>query len=490
MIEGLRLHRRQFFLSSEQIGLAGWRSLPLGDGVVFSHCEDLSVADLRDGDGTRWLLVGDPIEADPSQPVPPDRIGKTATNQLAAATYSWSGRWALISRDQILGDAGGLLPIFYDAETAGGRPRVSSSLALLSEHGAGQRVFARRLRWSRGMDWYAPPISRLKGIFKLLPSQRLNLRTLKCAFVDRFRPDIGAALSDAAKVDRLLEFYIHYLKILSQATDFVTIFLTGGLDSRTTFAAAIAAGVPTRCCTHRRFAPRFDFDIPRTLSNRHGIPYNIVERQSRGDGAARLFDEHCFLNCVDFERDALVHGQMEFRAEESTVAVKSGCWEVGRCFYHDLFPFPWDAHNPTAEDIISAWRMARSDTDIVEGLGTWLDWRRDHPATHVDWQDLYYIEQRMCGWLSAVEQSIDLVATPVVQPANCQAIFDLLLSFDRNDRKNGTAQKLMIQRVDPAMMDVPINGPRDRVYELKYHGLRIIKAGRELKHRYLSAPRL
>ncbi len=461
--------------------------MPLGDGLVFSHCPELSVADLRDRAGQRWLLVGNAIEADPSQPAAADRVGLTETEALAEATYSWSGRWALISQDYALGDAGGLLPIFYNSDAHGDAPTVSSSLATLTQFGSGQTVYPRRLRWSRGMDWYAPPISRLTGFRKLLPSQRLKLRTLECEFLDRFQIHRWAALSSSARSDKLLELYGHILKNISQHTDFISIFMTGGLDSRTTFAAAIAANVPMRCFTHRRFAPSFDFDIPRILCERYRIPYAIVERQRQDRAAAKLFDEHCFSTCVDYERDAVCHGQLAFATAENTVAIKSGGWEVGRCFYHDLFPFPWQNERPSCDDIAAAWRMAKNDPDIVEGLSAWLDWRRDHPAMSVDWQDVYYIEQRICGWLSSVEQSLDLVALPVAQPANCQAIFDLLLSFPPDERRTGTAQRLMIKRVDPAMLDLPINGPRDSAYELKRHGLRAIKAGRELGHRLSSA---
>jgi hypothetical protein len=93
-------------------------------------------------------------------------------------------------------------------------------------------------------------------------------------------------------------------------------------------------------------------------------------------------------------------------------------------------------------------------------LRDWLAWR-DRNREDFDWKDVFYRDQRLAGWLSAIEQSLDLVRGTSIHFANSSYIADLLLSVNEEKRRSGEIQRRVIALADESLLRVPINAPLD-----------------------------
>ena len=485
----LKIHRRQFFISRFGIPIDGWCHHDLENKFILSVCPELSVQHVRTSERQSVWLLGDPVQGDPHQPEPSEALRLRPWADVVSVTYSWAGRWALLSDSTILVDAGGLMPVFF-VDGKAGEPTgsmISSSLALLSKQNARLSAYERNIRWGRGIDWYPPPLSRLKGVRKLLPSQRLNLDSLEVSFLNRFRLDAFVERTFEEKIDLLTSSYTHILRQLHEKGTKTIVFLTGGLDSRTTLSAAIAANIPFECVTIKRLAPKYDFEIPKKLCQSLGILHkNMEQRVSRRDFVDQ-FDQHCFRSCVEFERHAISRGQLHVDKDFRSVILRSGCWELSRAFYHEKLGLSsWSPRTVTSKSILRKWRMSCHDQDLDDGIQEWLIWQETLSYNNIDWRDLFYLDQRMCGWLSATEQALDILPYTFFQPANCQRIFDVLLSIEPHRRTNGDVQIQMIKQQTPQLLEFPINGSSDLLYSLKFGIEKMSKAVWEIQHRVRS----
>jgi hypothetical protein len=142
--------------------------------------------------------------------------------------------------------------------------------------------------------------------------------------------------------------------------------------------------------------------------------------------------------------------------------VRSGCWEIARQFYSGkprLKNFTAIIEDPA--DVIRSFGHYYVGRRETEALREWAIWRLQSPEDGIDPVDAFYWEQRLGGWLAAVEQGLDLLHLSSLQPANSCMLFDILLSGSRQSRVRAELQKTIIQRGAPRLSDVPINPTLD-----------------------------
>src|SRR5690606_4057019 len=78
----------------------------------------------------------------------------------------------------------------------------------------------------------------------------------------------------------------------------------------------------------------------------------------------------------------------------------------------------------------------------------------DREAPPIDWQDLFYWEQRIGVWLADIEQSLDLSEAPSFQPVNGALFYTLLLLHRHRD---GTLQRSIIRSRLAGLLQIPVN---------------------------------
>src|SRR5262245_9030654 len=233
-------HRKQYVIGPAPVSVRpSWIAAQISEDLFLSHCPKLRVTQLCSRDGRQFFLLGLAVPADQSTGVTPATIAARHASEIENWTCFWAGRWLLISKDRCWQDASGSLAAHY--RTVDGRVWISSSTVLLSDFIPGAPPAVRipwRVRHAVGMDWVPLPFTTRGGIYKLLPQRSIDPRTGATERV-RFAPPAG---TDPARdlASALTTILSNWARCEFSER---LVGLTAGLDTRTVFAAACAAGI-------------------------------------------------------------------------------------------------------------------------------------------------------------------------------------------------------------------------------------------------------
>jgi hypothetical protein len=386
---------------------------------------------------------------------PADLLGRVSSSDLIQSYRTWAGRWILTVGNELHGDASCNLGVFY-APTAG---LTSSSAALLRALTKAD-VCPPEIVHGVGVDWYPGPLTRARGVFRLLPSQTLRLDSLivlhRPLLTPMYQRDLAHALvTGLCNVGRLFESY--------------HLPLTGGIDSRTVLAASTAANLKPAIYTFDK--PNNtdgDRQIPPKLAAAVGLPHTYVRRQRFSRARQQEFDSHTLGHCVDVDRDYWAFGQwhaMKLRG----VILRGGCFGFGRRIYHRIMPDTVAAGGLSVDDLLAIKRnrWLRCPQPIVQkGFSAWLEWTKAHPEDGLDVRDRLFWEQRLGSWLSSIEQGLDLVGAERIHIANSHMVYALLNRVPQELRANGTAQTEIIRRLAPELSEFRFTPPDPVVKKL------------------------
>lgn len=470
----IRVHRRQFIIDKRPHAVyPDWRTLPLSSGYVLSHCPDLEVHACVDKAGRDYVVVGQSVSA------LPEETAHRSTDFERDSRY-WSGRWLLIAGDRIRGDASNYLGVFY-AKNDDRSLFITSSLSLV--HQLRPTAPYSHLRLSRyGMGWFPPPESRIEGVNKLLPDQYIDLAAADIRAAPTVRDDAAgpATVDDAAR--RLLAALRNVFSDLSTRYQDIFLALSGGLDSRTLLAAALAEGVALHVFSFEHpLISRADRELPQTMSAAFGLPYTFVPCGPCESDRQQLYDQHTFRDIHDGDRFYFPRGMFKI-VPRDCVMLRGGFFEIGRRHYRDVFTgLNWSDIARAPETVVRRFHDFVRVTTKSRQLAAWIDWRSQHREPF-DWIDLFYRDQRLAGWAAAGAQGMDLIDASVLHPANCQHVFDVLLSVDDEAKIGGDVQRRMIELSGTGLDHFAINPDWDSAFHHWHNrlqrGLRII--GREL----------
>jgi hypothetical protein len=420
------LHRRQFALGPRP---RFERSVELAPGLHLSYDEDLPV--LVDGS---TALIGVALQTLPGRPSPEERLG---------GEEDWAGRWVLVRDGMVIPDATASLPVFYDGEFA------SSSAAILAEG----RTKRPPLPHGIGMDWYPPPGSAVEGVRRLLPSQVLRDGAPAARLLPTTKPQPPEAL-----LQRMQTRLVTGLQRLA-AKGTIALPLTGGHDSRTLLATAVAAGVHVETYTLdlERIASA-DRDLPPRLAAAVGVPHRYIRATRPPDPRLmELWDEHTACHAVDADRELFAKGQLD---EPARFDFDLGdFYEVGRGYYDHVLPArPRD---------IAATILRELPSPSGDAVREWAAWIAEHPAD-MDWRDRFYLEQRLGGWLAAIDQGLDLVGVNKIHLASCTGFIAEGLSLPPAMRRAGIPHDELIRRMAPPLSTFPVNPPGPALERIRH----------------------
>jgi hypothetical protein len=231
--------------------------------------------------------------------------------------------------------------------------------------------------------------------------------------------------------------------------------LTAGLDSRTLLAALLAAGVRFEVITQVVHNP-MDVRVAARICRYLGVRHHVVEPQPRDEARWEAWRKHAFGSYCDADDNLLIpHNQYRFLGHDA-ILIRGGCFEIGRRFMvptlHDL-----TFENATGEIIWQRFEGDRpADPDTVRFLDEWLALGRQR-HDKLDLIDAFYNDQRVGGWLAAVEQGLDLLPGASVQPANSDRVKEALLAPSPDERTAGSLQRMVVQDLEPRLMRFPVN---------------------------------
>ena len=456
------LHHRQFVLADPHYTAPeGWNALEVDYEVVLYHCPELHVREVRDSGGILRFLVGDCVQGEAGKESPEAQIASLMnTKDIIERSYTWAGRWALISGAEVFSDAGALLGIYFPEHNESQGVYCSSSLSLVALYHDATRRTPRQLGWY-GMNWFPPPLTAYSGVRKLLPDQVLRFVAGRAVHAERLYPDRVEGMSLGERVELIGEGIRYQFRSYAERYERFYLALTAGLDSRTSMALLepYADRVHAYTMEHPNISEA-DVQIPPELAKRRGLSHRFIESQSPQSELEREFDLHTAYSVVDADRYFLTRDMFR-EIPGQTLLVRSGGWEIGRNFYyHKLKGLEFNRICKEAQHI--PWRLGTFGNiqSSAQELTLWLEWRARHLSPY-DWRDMFYLDQRMGGWLSTIEQALDqIVGVHSVHPCNCAMYFDVLLSVSETQRDAAVIQRELLKRYVPDFESIPIN-PKD-----------------------------
>jgi hypothetical protein len=445
----------------------------IGPSLHLSHCGDLPAESVTDRRGRRWHLLGIALQSASDRASPPEQLASHDSDSLLEVYGSWSGRWILVGESELHLDASGLLGCFYRRIQLGSTTELwaSSSPALLASLAGRPRLRSTgpRIHWEKGMDWYPPPRSRFEGISRLLPTQVLALAPEAREAVSPRPPlmVVGEPRAYESALDELQRILVTSLDNLPQRDEQVWLPLTGGFDSRLILATAKHVGLPLSTFTMRyRWMPSGDRVLPPLLAAELGYEHRFVPPVASSRRRLKLFDAHAAKHCVGIDRRYFARGQWSaFRAP--AVILRGGVFEVGRCFYHRKFPQP--ATGDLVGSIVARFRFREFHADSaahLAGIAEWAEWVGRTPCRGLDWRDRLYLEQRLGGWASSIEQALDLTAYERIYMANSHLYISTVLSLPEETRLASRHHIDLIRRMAPELLRYPFNPPDDALVRL------------------------
>ena len=395
--------------------------------------------------------------------------GSTARRDLAV-------RFAILNWPDLQTDAAGLMALYYGGTRH--QPFVTSSPALAAQLGATARSRI-QLKWKVGLNWIPSPGSRAVGVARLLRDQTLNIPGLAVAFCAR---PVTPLCSVAESEHMLASGLAHVFQQISKSHGKIYLALTAGLDSRTLFAVLLTSGIRFEAITQSFPGVNSgDLRIAAELCRHAGVRHRIVQTEEPDVEAVAALSVHTADSSEGADGRYLIPGNAYRFVERDCALIRGGCFEIGRRFYHRKLG-GLDIGKTCGKEMLSKFSPDPNE-EMSQLLDEWLAWRRDHDDG-LDLTDSFYLDQRLGGWLSAVEQRLDVLSGNSIQPVNCERFFSSLTTPSRDERRAGALQLDIIRHLDSSLLKIPINplSMGERLKKVARTGKRRMKAAMQWVH--------
>lgn len=439
--------KKQYIFSSSRLEIYDMSCLIIHGHYLYYDAE-LSIQQGTDVNGRCYFLIGNAYCTDmfPKQAI--DDIINFSGNNLTALTNHWTGRWVLICENELITDAAGLMSAFYWYE--GEKWIISSSLAVISS------VLSESIYDSVptiGLDWHLLPGTIMPNVNLLFCTQSINFSNgLKISFIERFTDK--RHLSMVEKVNQVVCMLKTALRNIKQYSGKeIYIALTAGKDSRLTLAAALSAQVDffTFTMEHQNMLSA-DKTLPREIADNFGFSWRLIKMQKKSNN---LYDEYIKFNGGNSKGADIVFYAMHQHQQipHNAIVIRSGIFEAGQSYGRRL----GSTRETFQKSFIDYYYSSLESESQRTSFEKWLKYEKQHQITFVDIRDRFYIEQRVNGWLSAIEQALTINDFDSVQIANCQEIISVLLSASDSERLNNHLAYKMIESLEPSLLEYPVN---------------------------------
>ena len=437
--------QKQYILSSEKLDI-NMSENRVGNFFLYTD-EKLKLTKLETENGRKLWLLGNAFCTDKERSVEED-AAIFSGEDLLSLTRNWTGRWAVITENELFTDASGLMSAFYDIE----KGVVSSSLALIAKVTGKE---CRKMVGYSGINWQVFPSTRVDGVSALLATEKLNLNNGMleaefCNWIHDYRH-----LSTKEKCQKTADILTTALKNIHNYSDKkIVLALTGGNDSRVTFAALLKSGVHFSCYTAEHSAiSNCDREMPKKLAKAFNIEHTYIKKNVKS--LEKLNDYYHFTAGNSNGVDTVFYACGQFDGfGDDVVIIRSGIYEAGQRYARsytkpDLQGF--------VEGMTSFYHDLRNDESQKKAFTAWLDIVNKNPIDYIDIRDRFYIEQRVGGWAAAIEQSLDINQFTSIQIVNCAELLSVFLSCNDDERESFAIARGTMKILKPEVLDFDIN---------------------------------
>lgn len=453
----IELSHKQYLISNRRIVPQGMVEFDLGEGRYLYAGSNLRVRKGVTKRGNQYVLLGEAFCTDKYPKEVVEDLESPVFQESISATRYWTGRWVLIVDSMLITDASGLMSAFYQND--GTDWMVSSSLALISKQ---LGLNCDKKVPKTGLTWCLLPYTLQNSVKLLFCTQKMHIgSSLSTEFCNRYEDEKNLSFEERVnKITQCLTIGIKNIEHFSGRI--IWLALTAGKDSRLTFAAALSSGVHFDTYTaehqHMRVADR---RMPSKISKLYGIQHHNLRK---GKYSSLRYNDYCnFCGFNSLGADVEFYATNQFaKIPDNAIVIRSGIFEAGQTYARKIA-------GGDRESFIQGIRTYYKD-DFQNpaqdaAFNEWLDYQDKYPMFGIDIRDRFYLEQRVNGWVAAIEQSLDINAFVSIQIANSSVILGSLLYATQEDRKKLHLPVELIRHLNGKLLDFPINKPswRDMV---------------------------
>lgn len=444
----IRISKKQYIISSKELDVADMSCTRLPYGYLYTDRE-FALQKVKDSKGRNCIVLGNAFCTDVYPKQVTDDIISFSDESMVELTKNWTGRWLLIRDNELMTDTTGLMSAFY--WTCENEWIVSSSLALMSE------VLGKPIKNSvqtTGLDWHLLPDSIIPDVKALFCTQQISLvEGLEVMPIARFSDKIS--LTTENKIKQVNSRLIIALKNIEKYSDRkILIALTAGKDSRLVLASALAAevGFSTYTMEHPKML-RADRKLPGKMAKKFDFPWTLIKMKAQ---SKELIDEYLQFNGGNSKGADIIFyssGQSQ-QLPKDTIVIRGGIFEAGQQYGRSTMGSTMEA---LREGFFKYYKTSLKAAGQKEAFEKWERNANKYPIPFIDLRDRFYIEQRVNGWVSAIEQALTINDFDSIQIANCQELISVLLAATDDERENNTLAYRMIEALVPELLKYPFN---------------------------------
>ena len=440
---------KQYLIGNPKCAVQGMKEFPVSEEVRIYAGEGLRVVKGVTKGGVPYWLLGEAYCANVYPREAVEDLNSDTNGDIFVITRYWTGRWVLIFGNELITDACGLMSAFYHKGNEGWV--ISSSLALMSkQHG---QTITKKVAIS-GLTWQLLPASIIDSVKTLFCTQRMTLnQELEITFFNRFEEWKG--LTSEQRVSTITNSLKTSLKNIEKFSNCkIWVALTAGKDSRLTFAAALASGVhfETYTASHRNLSDA-DRHLPEKISKKYGVTHHMLKPEPFSKSRC---DDYCAFtgyNSSGADAEFYASGQFD-QIPIDAISIKSGLFEAGQTYARSI---SGGEEETFISGIRNYYKTSFKDEGQVVAFNEWLDYQRNNSMLGIDIRDRFYLEQRLNGWASSIEQSLSINPFVTIQIANSAVVLGCLLYASSEDRECLRLSYDLIRNLDEGLLKYPVN---------------------------------
>lgn len=443
------ISKKQYLLSSCRQTIAKMQEIKVGKMYLYIG-EKLNICECKTKDGKSAIIIGNAFCADRIRKSVKEDITNVTEKDIGCATRFWTGSWVLVTENTLFTDACGLISAFYVSQN--NVWFVSSSLALLSE------ILGKSIDVgvnSEGLTWQILPKTIVDGVRALVCTQKVILSEEKIRLEPRIWISDERNLSTQEKCKRVSEMLVNAVSNIGEFSEKrIVVALTGGKDSRVTFSALLKSGVDFSAYTaeHDNISSS-DRVVPQKLCDMFNKDYIYIKKSKFDCIKYNDYMHFCGKNANGADANFYACGQFD-GFKEDTVIIRSGLYEAGQTYSREIA----GGEPKSFCDGIMAYNIELQRAGKQrDAFFEWMSYVDENPIDYIDIRDRFYIEQRAGGWVSAIEQSLDINDFTSIQIANCEEILSILLSCNNDERNNLSLSYETINLLEPEVLKIAVN---------------------------------
>lgn len=441
--------KKQYVISAIKRNLPQMKEILLPNDIYLYIGAQLSTQYIYNANGDQYILLGNAFHTKERNTSISEVTKLYSGNDINDLVNSWTGRWILITPKEIQIDACGLMSAFY---VLGNEWCISSSLAIMSKITG---VKSKRQVADQGITWQILPYTLVDGVMALLCTQKFTLqnKNLSVAF-NQWIIDYRnlTTIEKSKRIGEILQNGICNIEYKSNRK--IWIALTSGKDSRLVFASALKAGVKFKTFTlDYDYISNSDRKIPIVITKDYGIEHQYIKTKKLNKELEKKYKTFCAGNSLGTDMEFYAKGQFS-KIPSDSIVIRGAIFEAGQKYGRSIACSDIDSFK---KEIKIYYKNSFNNKMQSQAFENWMQYVENNPIEFIDIRDRMYIEQRVGGWASAIEQALDIIDWCSIHIANCRELVSLLLSATEEERNNLSLSFEPIKNMVPPLHSYPYN---------------------------------